>query len=75
MGVKLVGVDSFSVACNSRTKDSGQKLEHRKFHTDTMKNFFTVRGTEHWNGFPEGLWCPSVEIFRTRLDTYLCDLL
>ena len=65
MGVKLVGVDSFSVACNSRTKDSGQKLEHRKFHTDTMKNFFTVRGTEHWNNqCREVVESPSPDIFK-----------
>jgi len=33
---------------NSR-RDNGQKLEDRKFHTNTRMNFFTARVTEHWN--------------------------
>ena len=32
---------------------NGQKLEHRKFHTNVHKNFFTVRVTEHWNRLPK----------------------
>ena len=30
------------VASSSRTRGNGQKLECRKFHTNTSKNFFTV---------------------------------
>ena len=38
-----MGVDSFLVASNSRTRGNEQKLEHGKFHTNTRKNFITVR--------------------------------
>ncbi len=37
----------FSVVCCSGTRKNRQKLEHRKFHTNARKNFFTVRVTEH----------------------------
>ena len=38
--------------------------------------FFTVRMTENWNRLPrEVVESPSLEIFKTRLDAYLCNLL
>ena len=39
----------FSVVFSYRTRSSGLKPEHRKFHTNMRKNFFTVRVKEHWN--------------------------
>jgi len=36
----------FSVARSNKTRGSRQKLEHRKFHTNTRKNFVTVRVAE-----------------------------
>ncbi len=39
------------------------------------KNFFKVRVMEHWNRLPrEVVESPSLEIFKTCLDTYLCNL-
>ena len=66
----------FSVLRRDRTRSSGLKLEHEKSHTSMWKNFFTVRVTEHWNRLPrEVVESSSVEVFKTHLDTYLCDLL
>lgn len=40
------------------------------------KNFFTVRVPEHWNRLPrEVVESPSLNIFKSHLDTYLCNLL
>ena len=66
----------FLVVCSGRTRSNGLKLVHRKFCTNMWKSFFTVRVTEHWNRLPrEVVESPSMEIFRTCLDTYPCDLL
>jgi len=40
------------------------------------KNFFPLRVMEHWNRLPrEVVESPSLEIFKTRLDMFLCSLL
>ncbi|KFV83552.1 hypothetical protein N308_07321, partial [Struthio camelus australis] len=53
-----------------------QKLNHRKFCLNMRKNFFTVRVREHWNRLPrEVVESPSLEIFRTRLDVILGNML
>jgi len=40
------------------------------------KNFFPLRVTEHRNRLPrEVVQSPSLEIFKTRLDNFLCSLL
>ena len=66
----------FSVVHRDRTRKNGLKLERRKFCTNMWKNFFMVRVMEHWNRLPrEVVESPSLEIFKTHLDAYLCSLL
>jgi len=66
----------FLAVRSNRTMSNGLKLVHRKFHINMWKNFFMIRVTEHWNRLPrEVVESHSMEIFKTHLDTYLCDLL
>ncbi|KFV78313.1 hypothetical protein N308_02488, partial [Struthio camelus australis] len=54
---------------------NGHKLKHRKFHVNIRKNFFPVRVTEHWHKLPRGVVeSPSLEIFKSHLDTVLGSL-
>jgi len=64
-----------SVMHGDRTRGKSHKLKHRKFCTNVYKNFFTVRVTEPWSRLPrEVVQFPSLEMFKTCLDTYLCSL-
>ena len=51
-------------------------MKERKFHLNMRKNFFPLKVTEHWNRLPGGVVeSPSLEIFKTHLDAFLCNLL
>lgn len=66
----------FSAVPRDRTEGNGHKLKHRKIYRNIRNKFFTLRVTEHWNKLSRGaVEPPSLEIFKTHLDTFLWGLL
>ena len=61
---------------NSRTRGNSFKLKEGRFRLDVRGKFFTVRGVRCWNSCSERLWvpCPSLEVFKARLDGALGSL-
>ena len=56
-------------------RGNSHKLKHTEFHTNVCNNFLTVRVMEHWNRLPrEAVKSPSLEVFKTHLDAFLCNL-
>ncbi|KFP27858.1 hypothetical protein N325_01624, partial [Colius striatus] len=71
-----VGAFLYSVLSSNRTRGNGKKLEDKKAHINIRKNYFTLQVREPWHRLPrEGVESPSLEVFKTHLDMFLCDLI
>ena len=70
---KQEGSQLFERVDNSRTRGNDFKLRERRFRLD-IRGSSLLRGVG--TGCPERLWmpCPSVEVFKARLDGALGSL-
>ncbi|KFP95793.1 hypothetical protein N330_04195, partial [Leptosomus discolor] len=54
---------------------NGCKLGEGRFRLNIRKKFFTLRVVRYWNRLPkEAVDGPSLQMFKTRLDAALSDL-
>jgi len=53
-------------------KSNGYKVKYKGFHLNRIEKPFTVRAVRHWHRLPrEAVASPSLELFKTQLDTVL----
>jgi len=74
INVEWVRAKWIDQALFSDRRDNGHKFEHEKVCTNVRKNIFTVV-MEQWNRLPREIVESPLEICKTHLDAFLCNLL
>ena len=69
------GEGLFIRECSDRVRVNSFRLKEGRFRLGMRKQFFPVRVVRHWNRLPrEVVDAPSLEVFKSRLDGALSNL-